>query len=132
MPKPKRNKLGEREIECILIGYAEHNKTYRSYVIEQNDIWSIHSIFETRDANFYDSCFSSMPRSRDLTSSTSEQQLDHIFLEQGGGGQPLNEGEASTSTPPRRSLQTLYALDLCHLYYITLYMLSICDTFIVY
>ncbi|GJR40639.1 zinc finger, CCHC-type containing protein [Tanacetum coccineum] len=37
LPDPKRKTLGEKGINCIFVGYAEHSKAYRFYVIEPND-----------------------------------------------------------------------------------------------
>ncbi|GJV99348.1 zinc finger, CCHC-type containing protein [Tanacetum coccineum] len=37
-------------IECIFVGYAEHSKAFRFYVIEPNESVSINSINESRDA----------------------------------------------------------------------------------
>ncbi|GKA92357.1 zinc finger, CCHC-type containing protein [Tanacetum coccineum] len=34
LPDPKLKTLGERSIECIFVGYAEHSKAFRFYVIE--------------------------------------------------------------------------------------------------
>ncbi|GJW68143.1 hypothetical protein Tco_0122567 [Tanacetum coccineum] len=49
-------------IECIFVGYAEHSKAFRFYVIEPNDSVSINSIIESRDAIFDENRFSSVPR----------------------------------------------------------------------
>ncbi|GJY07262.1 zinc finger, CCHC-type containing protein [Tanacetum coccineum] len=54
--------LGERGIECIFVGYAEHSKAFRFYVIEPNDSVLINSIIESRDAIFDYNGFSSVPR----------------------------------------------------------------------
>ncbi|GKB66683.1 zinc finger, CCHC-type containing protein [Tanacetum coccineum] len=54
--------LSERGIECIFIGYAEHSKAFRFYVVEPNDSVSINSIIESRDAIFDENRFSSVPR----------------------------------------------------------------------
>ena len=35
----KRNKLGERGLECIFIGYAIQSKAYRFYVIDKMNIY---------------------------------------------------------------------------------------------
>ncbi|GJV63736.1 zinc finger, CCHC-type containing protein [Tanacetum coccineum] len=59
---PKLKTLGERGIECIFVGYAEHSKAYRFYVIEPNDSVAINSIIESRDAIFDEHIFSSVPR----------------------------------------------------------------------
>ncbi|GKB27605.1 zinc finger, CCHC-type containing protein [Tanacetum coccineum] len=59
---PKLKTLGERGIECIFVGYAEHSKAFRFYVIEPNDSVSINSIIESRDVIFDENRFSSVPR----------------------------------------------------------------------
>ncbi|GKB85933.1 zinc finger, CCHC-type containing protein, partial [Tanacetum coccineum] len=50
LPDLKRKTLGEKGIDCIFVGYAEHSKAYRFYVIEPNDSVSINSIIESREA----------------------------------------------------------------------------------
>ncbi|GJY53899.1 hypothetical protein Tco_0445563 [Tanacetum coccineum] len=62
LPDPKLKTLGERGIECIFVGYAEHSKAFRFYVIEPNDSVLINSIIESRDAFFDENKFSSVPR----------------------------------------------------------------------
>ncbi|GJT27479.1 zinc finger, CCHC-type containing protein [Tanacetum coccineum] len=62
LPDPKLKTLGERGIECIFVGYAEHSKAFRFYVIEPNDSVAINSIIESRDAIFDENRFSSVPR----------------------------------------------------------------------
>nr|GEZ61512.1 zinc finger, CCHC-type [Tanacetum cinerariifolium] len=52
LPDPKQKTLGERGIECIFIGYVEHFKAFRFYVIEPNDSVAINSITKTRDVIF--------------------------------------------------------------------------------
>ncbi|GJX02619.1 zinc finger, CCHC-type containing protein [Tanacetum coccineum] len=52
LPDPKLKTLGERGIKCIFVGYAEHSKAFRFYVIEPNDSVAINSIIESRDAIF--------------------------------------------------------------------------------
>ncbi|GJX00409.1 hypothetical protein Tco_0184322 [Tanacetum coccineum] len=54
--------LGERGIECIFVGYAEHSNAFRFYVIEPNESVSINSIIEPRDVIFDENRFSSVPR----------------------------------------------------------------------
>ena len=54
--------MGDKGIDCIFIGYAEHSKAYRFYVIEPNDFVSIHTIIESRDALFDEKRFSSIPK----------------------------------------------------------------------
>ena len=64
--------MGERGIDCIFIGYAEHSKAYRFYVIEPNEAYSVHTIIESRDAIFDELRYSSIQRPKDLIPSTSE------------------------------------------------------------
>ncbi|GJS47632.1 hypothetical protein Tco_0597753 [Tanacetum coccineum] len=52
LPDPKLKTLGKRGIECIFVGYAEHSKDFRFYVIEPNESVSINSIIESKDAIF--------------------------------------------------------------------------------
>ncbi|GKA06818.1 zinc finger, CCHC-type containing protein [Tanacetum coccineum] len=59
---PKLKTLGERGIECIFVGYAEHSKAFRFYVIEPNKSVAINSIVESKDAIFDKNIFSSVPR----------------------------------------------------------------------
>ncbi|GKC03397.1 zinc finger, CCHC-type containing protein [Tanacetum coccineum] len=59
---PKLKTLGERGIECVFVGYAEHSKAFKFYVIEPNDSVSINSIIESRDAIFDENKFSLVPR----------------------------------------------------------------------
>ncbi|GJR79018.1 zinc finger, CCHC-type containing protein [Tanacetum coccineum] len=52
----------ERGIECIFVGYAEHSKAFRFFVIEPNESVLINSIIESRDAIFNEKRLSSVPR----------------------------------------------------------------------
>ncbi|GKB42629.1 zinc finger, CCHC-type containing protein [Tanacetum coccineum] len=61
-PDPKLKTLGEKGIECIFVGYAEHSKAFRFYVIEPNDSVLINSIIESTDVIFDENKFSSVPR----------------------------------------------------------------------
>ncbi|GJX15415.1 zinc finger, CCHC-type containing protein [Tanacetum coccineum] len=49
-------------IECIFVGYTEHSKAFRFFVIEPNESMSINSIIESRDAIFDENRFSSVLR----------------------------------------------------------------------
>ncbi|GKB48181.1 zinc finger, CCHC-type containing protein, partial [Tanacetum coccineum] len=62
LPDPKLKTLGEKGIEFIFVGYAEHSKAFRFYVIDPNDSVSINSINESRDAIFDKDRLSSVPR----------------------------------------------------------------------
>ncbi|GJR00964.1 hypothetical protein Tco_0523948 [Tanacetum coccineum] len=59
---PKLKTLSERGIKCNFVGYAEHSKALRFYVIEPNESVSINSIIESRDAIFNENRFSSVPK----------------------------------------------------------------------
>nr|GEW84873.1 hypothetical protein [Tanacetum cinerariifolium] len=76
LPDPKIKTLGEKGIDCIVVGYAEHFKAYRFYVIEPNDYVSINSIIESRDAIFDENHFSSIPRPKDIIPNVQESQMD--------------------------------------------------------
>nr|GEV21450.1 zinc finger, CCHC-type [Tanacetum cinerariifolium] len=73
---PKRKTLGEKAIDCIFVGYAEHSKAYRFYVIEPNDYISTNSIIESRDAIFDENRFSSIPRPKNILPNVQESQRD--------------------------------------------------------
>ncbi|GKD82715.1 zinc finger, CCHC-type containing protein, partial [Tanacetum coccineum] len=62
LPDSKLKTMGERGIECIFVGYAEHSKAFRFYVIEPNDSVSNNSIIELRDVIFDENKFLSVPR----------------------------------------------------------------------
>ncbi|GJZ83037.1 zinc finger, CCHC-type containing protein, partial [Tanacetum coccineum] len=59
---PKLKNLGERGIECIFVGYVEHSKAFRFFVIEPNELVSIDSIIESKDVIFDENRLSSVPR----------------------------------------------------------------------
>ncbi|GJR39862.1 hypothetical protein Tco_1215546 [Tanacetum coccineum] len=59
---PKLKTLGERGIECIFVGYADHSKAFRFYVIELNESVLINSIIESMDDIFDENRFLSVPR----------------------------------------------------------------------
>ncbi|GKB67697.1 zinc finger, CCHC-type containing protein [Tanacetum coccineum] len=62
LPDQKMKTLGERGIECIFVGYAEHSKAFRFYIIEPNDLVLINSIIESNDVIFDENRFLSVPR----------------------------------------------------------------------
>ncbi|GKC48509.1 zinc finger, CCHC-type containing protein [Tanacetum coccineum] len=64
--EPKKKNLGEKGIDCIFIGYVEHSKAYRFYVIEPKDFVSVNSVIESRDAIFDNNRFSSIPKPKDM------------------------------------------------------------------
>nr|GEV04078.1 zinc finger, CCHC-type [Tanacetum cinerariifolium] len=75
LPDPKRKTLGEKGIDCIFVGYAEHSRAYRFYVIEPNDSISINSIIESK-AIFDENRFSSIPRPKNIIPNVQESQKD--------------------------------------------------------
>ncbi|GKD73297.1 hypothetical protein Tco_1331579 [Tanacetum coccineum] len=75
LPKPKRKILGEKGIDCMFIGYAEHSKAYRFYVIEPNEYISVNSVIESRDAMFDEKRFTSIPSPKSLMPSSNEDQI---------------------------------------------------------
>ena len=76
LTEPKMKNLGEKGIDCIFIGYAEHSKCYRFYVIEPNDYVSVNSIIESRDAIFDEERFTSIPRPRGMVQSSSSKTVE--------------------------------------------------------
>ncbi|KAJ9554640.1 hypothetical protein OSB04_018685 [Centaurea solstitialis] len=69
---PKINNIGQRGIDCVFIGYPENSKCYRFYVIESNDYVSVHSVIESRDADFgNEDRFTSLPKPADMIASSS-------------------------------------------------------------
>nr|GFC21295.1 hypothetical protein [Tanacetum cinerariifolium] len=76
LPDPKRKTFGEKGIDCIFFGYADHSKAYKFYVIEPNDSNSINSIIESRDAIFDENRFSSILRPKDIILNMQESQMD--------------------------------------------------------
>ncbi|GJU94816.1 zinc finger, CCHC-type containing protein [Tanacetum coccineum] len=76
LPDPKRKTLSVKGIDCIFVGYAEHSKAYRFYVIEPNDTVSINTIIESRDAIFDENRFSSIPKPKDIIPNLDESQRD--------------------------------------------------------
>jgi hypothetical protein len=60
LPKPKIRKLGQKAIECIFLGYAQHSKGYRFLVVEPNLSVEVNTVIESRDAEFYKHRFTSI------------------------------------------------------------------------
>ena len=97
LTEPKMKNLGEKGIDCIFIGYAEHSKCYRFYVIEPNDYVSVNSIIESRDAIFDEERFTSIPRPRGMVQPSSSTTVE-------------DEVEGTNNVPgpsaPRKSTRT--------------------------
>jgi hypothetical protein len=65
LPKPKIRKLGQKPIECIFLGYTQYSKGYRFLVVEPNNSVKVNTIIESRDAEFYENRFTSIPSIND-------------------------------------------------------------------
>ncbi|GKB17118.1 zinc finger, CCHC-type containing protein [Tanacetum coccineum] len=102
LPNPKRKTLGKKGIDCIFIGYVEHSKAYRFYVIEPNDSISINSIIESRDAIFDENRFSSIPRPNDIIPNSNESQ----------SGDHSNDVPSETPEPRREPIMKLCNLKM--------------------
>ncbi|GKA80471.1 hypothetical protein Tco_0787163 [Tanacetum coccineum] len=76
LPDPKRKTLGEKGIDCIFVGYAEHSKAYKFYVIKPNSFVSINSIIESKDEIFNENHFPLIPRPKDIIPNSNESQRD--------------------------------------------------------
>ncbi|GKC93821.1 zinc finger, CCHC-type containing protein, partial [Tanacetum coccineum] len=77
LPDPKLKTVSKRGIECIFIGYDEHSKAFRFYVIEPNESVSINSIIESRDAIFDENRFSLVPRPNLRIPNETEEVVQH-------------------------------------------------------
>ncbi|GJV58575.1 zinc finger, CCHC-type containing protein, partial [Tanacetum coccineum] len=77
---PKLKTLGERGIECIFVGYAEHSKAFMFYVIEPNKSVSINTIIESRDAIFNENIFSSVPRPSQRSLINGTEDIDGLVV----------------------------------------------------
>ncbi|GAA0181505.1 hypothetical protein LIER_30249 [Lithospermum erythrorhizon] len=77
----KRNRLREKCIECIFIGYASNSNTYRFMVIEPNDHYSVNTMMESRDAVFDENHFTTIPRPRDLIVDTRIRDHENVHGE---------------------------------------------------
>nr|KAJ0226979.1 hypothetical protein LSAT_V11C100040880 [Lactuca sativa] len=60
--EPKRKTLVERGVDCIFIGYVEHSKAYRFYVLECKSFVSVNTMIESRDAILDEERFTFIPR----------------------------------------------------------------------
>nr|KAJ0212594.1 hypothetical protein LSAT_V11C400219000 [Lactuca sativa] len=111
LTEPKRKTLGERGIDRIFIGYAEHSKAYRFYVLESNDSVSVNTVIESRDAIFDEERFTSIPRPRDMihqSSSKSTTQAEDVS----GGASSVPELRKSTRARKAKSFGSDFQLYL--------------------
>ncbi|KAM0055964.1 putative RNA-directed DNA polymerase [Helianthus debilis subsp. tardiflorus] len=98
LTEPKLRNIGERGIDCIFIGYGEHSPVHRFYVTEPNDYVSVHTVIESRTADFgHEDRFSSVPRLKDMPYS-----LKTSVVTEFGSNSVGTEDVPSTSTEPRK------------------------------
>ncbi|GJY89907.1 zinc finger, CCHC-type containing protein, partial [Tanacetum coccineum] len=70
LPESKKRKLGDKGIECIFLGYAQNSKAYRFIVVEPNDLISVNTIIESRDARFDENRFKTIPKAHEISKET--------------------------------------------------------------
>ena len=58
IPGPKKRKLGPKTVDCVFLGYAQNNTTYRFLVVKSDspDV-SVYTIMESRDASFFEEVY---------------------------------------------------------------------------
>ncbi|CAI9781896.1 unnamed protein product [Fraxinus pennsylvanica] len=72
IPAPKRTKLGPKTVDCVFIGYALHSNACRFLVIDSKNILiEKNTIFETKDAEFFENKFPFKEKSAGPSSSLS-------------------------------------------------------------
>ena len=67
LPESKKRKLGDKGIECIFLGYAQNSKAYRFIVVQPNDLISVNTIIESRDARFDENRFKTIPKAHEIS-----------------------------------------------------------------
>ncbi|GKC71273.1 zinc finger, CCHC-type containing protein [Tanacetum coccineum] len=70
LPESKKRKLRDKGIECIFLGYAQNSKAYRFIVVEPNDLISVNTIIESRDARFDENRFKTIPKAHEIFNET--------------------------------------------------------------
>jgi len=75
LPLPKITKLGDKGVECIFLGYAEHSKGYRFIVIEKHDSIKMSIVVESKDAVFYENAFSSLANLEPIPPKVGDKRL---------------------------------------------------------
>ena len=57
-PVPKRTRLGLKTIDCLFIGYAHNNATYRFLVLrDEGCLFEANTIIESKNAEFFEAIF---------------------------------------------------------------------------
>ncbi|GKC44282.1 zinc finger, CCHC-type containing protein [Tanacetum coccineum] len=75
LPESKKRKLGDKGIECIFLGYAQNSKAYRFIVVEPNDLISVNTIIESRDARFDENRFKTIPKAHEISNETVSTEI---------------------------------------------------------
>ena len=105
-PPPKKVKIGLKTIDCIFIGYAHNNATFRFLVYESN-ISDIHknTIMESRNASFFEDVF---PCKSKVEPNSSKRALEII----NENSQDENDnGEVEPRRSKRASVEKSFGLD---------------------
>ena len=72
IPAPKKRKLGPKTVDCVFLGYAQNNTTYRFLVVKSDfSDARVHTIMESRDASFFEEVYPMR------SASNSETQIDN-------------------------------------------------------
>nr|KAJ0226961.1 hypothetical protein LSAT_V11C100031640 [Lactuca sativa] len=111
LTEPKRKTLGERGIDCIFIGYGEHSKAYRFYVLESNGYVSVNTVIESRDAIFDEERFTSIPRPRDIIQQSFRKNITQAG-DDSGGTSSVPEPRKSTRARKAKSFGSDFQLYL--------------------
>ena len=56
LPESKKRKLGSKTSDCMFIGYAEHNATYK-FNFFRNDVLNYNTIIEIKNVEFFEYIF---------------------------------------------------------------------------
>nr|GEU80027.1 zinc finger, CCHC-type [Tanacetum cinerariifolium] len=75
IPESEKIKFGDKGIECIFLGYAQNSKAYRFIVVEPNDLISINTIIESRDARFDKNRFRTTPKAHEISKETVSTEI---------------------------------------------------------
>nr|KAJ0197827.1 hypothetical protein LSAT_V11C700348630 [Lactuca sativa] len=111
LTEPKRKTLGKSGINCIFIGYGEHSKAYRFYVLESNDSASVNTVIESRDAIFDEERFTSIPRPRDMIHQSYSKSITQAE-DVSGGASSVPEPRKSTRARKAKSFGSDFQLYL--------------------
>ena len=106
VPPPKKVKIEHKTIDCIFIGYAHNNITYR-FLVHESNILDIHknTIMESRNASFFEDVF---PCRSKEESSLSKRVLETI---NGNSRDQPKDGEVGLRRSKRARTEKLYGLD---------------------